>query len=109
MTDLWTYLKNSSKPIALYGSGNGADKILDKLVKDGVSERVAGVFVSDGFVRNKTYRGYRIESYDSIRERIGDMTVLVCFGSARPEVLANIDKIASEKELFVPDVTIYGE
>lgn len=109
MTDLWTYLKNSSKPIALYGSGNGADKILDKLVKDGVSERVAGVFVSDGFVRNKTYRGYRIESYDSIRERIGDMTVLVCFGSARPEVLANIDKIASEQELFVPDVPVYGK
>ena len=26
--DLWTYLKSISKPILIYGMGNGADKII---------------------------------------------------------------------------------
>ena len=35
MTDLWDYLKETDKPIALYGTGNGADKIIAKLEEDG--------------------------------------------------------------------------
>ena len=27
--DLWSYLSESTKPIILYGMGDGADKILD--------------------------------------------------------------------------------
>ena len=36
------------------------------------------------------------------------MTVLLCFGSARPEVLENIKRISAEQELYAPDVPVYG-
>jgi len=29
--ELWMYLKNSTAPIALYGTGDGADKIISVL------------------------------------------------------------------------------
>lgn len=37
------------------------------------------------------------------------MIVLLSFGSARPEVLENIKRIAAEQELYAPDVPVYGE
>ncbi len=109
MTDLWTYLRNTDKAIALYGGGNGADKILDKLIADGSASKVASVFASDGFVRSGKFRGFTVESYSSAKERLGDMIVLVCFGSARADVLRNIERIASENELYIPDVPVYGD
>ena len=48
MTDLWTYLKNCNKPIALYGTGNGADKVIDKLNNDGTE--ICGIFAFDDTV-----------------------------------------------------------
>ena len=44
----WDRLKNTKKPIVLYGMGNGADKILDWCDANGV--KVAAVFASDDFV-----------------------------------------------------------
>ena len=93
MTDIWTYLKNCNKHIVLYGTGNGADKILDELERNNIA--VSGVFASDGFAEAK--------------EKFPDMTVLMCFGSSRQEVLENIRNISSECELLAPDVPVYGE
>ena len=36
MTDLWQYLKNAEKPIVLYGTGDGADKILNVMAEKGI-------------------------------------------------------------------------
>lgn len=107
MIDLWNYLKNTSKPIVLYGMGNGADKILSVLDRYGV--KVSGIFVSDGFVRQKTFHGFRIYDYSSARAEFGDMIVLLCFGTALSDVIGNIKRIASECELYAPDVAVYGD
>lgn len=105
--DLWTYLQNTSKPVVLYGTGNGADKILDELGRRGVE--IQGIFASSGFVRNRTFRGFPVESYESCKERLGDMIVLMCFGSTRPEVWENINRISGEQEFYAPDVPVYGK
>ena len=42
---LWNRLKAHDKPIFLYGTGNGADKIIAALDKYGVS--LDGIFASD--------------------------------------------------------------
>ena len=108
--DLWSYLKNSSAPVALYGTGDGADKIISVLEKHDLADRIAAVFASDGFVRSRTFRGFKVESFDEARARLGDgMIVLVCFGSARPEVLENIERISKICETFVPDVPVCGD
>ncbi len=103
---MWTKLKETTKPIVLYGMGDGADKIVTVLERYGIN--VAGVFVSDGFVRNKLYRGMPLMSYDDAKKSFGDMVVLVAFGTSLPDVMANVKRIASEQELYVPDVPVYG-
>ena len=105
--DIWQYLKTNGKPIVLYGMGNGADKIIKAL--ESVSLKPSGVFATDGFVRDKLFHGMRLTSYSELKERFGSMTVLLCFGSSRPEVLENIKRISSEQELLAPDVPVYGE
>ncbi len=107
MRELWSYLKSAKKPILIYGMGNGADKVLDRLERDGAA--AAGVFASDGFVRGQSFRGFTVISYAAAKERFGSFIVLVAFGSGRAEVLENVARIAAEQELYVPDVPAYGE
>ncbi|MBR6564471.1 MAG: FkbM family methyltransferase [Clostridia bacterium] len=104
--ELWSYLKTAQKPIVLYGMGNGADKIINVLEKYDI--KISGVFASDGFVRDKLFHGFKISSYHELKEKFGDMIVLLCFGSSRPEVMENILKIASEQELYAPEVPVIG-
>ncbi len=104
--ELWQYLKTVNKPIVLYGMGNGADKIINVLESYGIS--FEGIFASDGFVRNKVFHGFKISSYAELKEKFGDMIVLLCFGSDREEVLLNIKRISGECELYAPDVPVIG-
>lgn len=106
MIDLWTYLKSTNKKILLYGTGNGADKILNELLRRGIE--VQGVFASNGFVRDRTFRGFKVLSFDAAREQFGDFLALVCFGSSLTPVMDNIKKISSEVELYAPDVPVIG-
>ncbi len=108
--NLWEYLAQERRPIALYGTGDGADKIINVLDSYGLKDLIAAVFASDGFVRDRIFRGFKVISYSECCEKLAgkDFIVLVCFGSSRPEVLSFVDKIASERELYVPDVPVYG-
>ncbi len=104
---LWDELQESKLPIVLYGTGNGADKILDVLLSHGISP--AGVFASEGFVRSRSFRGFPVRSYADFRSLYGrDMTVLVCFGSARNDVVGTVLRIAKECEVRIPDVPLFG-
>ena len=104
--ELWEYLKTAKKPIVLYGMGNGADKIIKVLESRGIS--FDGIFASDGFVRNKIIHGMPLESYETLKTRFRQMIVLLCFGTHLPEVIENIKKIASEQELYAPEVPVIG-
>ena len=103
---LWERLQAAEKPIVLYGMGNGADKILDFCADKKIP--VTGVFASDGFCRKHSFRGYPVMPYTQARDTFGDMIVLVAFGTARPEVIRNIERIAGEQELYAPDVPLMG-
>lgn len=105
--DLWQYLKTAAKPIVLYGMGNGADKIIKVLEQNGIPFK--GVFASDGFKKGKIFHGFEVESYADLKARFGDMIVLLCFGSARPEVIENVKKISLEQELYAPEVPVIGD
>lgn len=94
------------KPLVLYGMGDGADKLLRQLDRLGL--RPAGIFASDEFVRGQSFAGMPVLTYAQARERFGAMLVLVCFGTERPEVLANIAKIAAEQELYAPHLPLFG-
>ena len=95
------------RPVILYGTGNGADKIIDCLEIYGI--RPVGIFASDGFVRNRFFRGIRVSSYRDIVERYGeDITVLISFGTTNTEVLNFISKLDKCHEVIIPEVPLYG-
>ncbi|MEG1392906.1 MAG: FkbM family methyltransferase [Christensenellaceae bacterium] len=102
---LWEHLKAAQKPIFLYGMGDGAEKILKVLEKNHIS--VSGIFASDEFCRYQMFRGFEVCKYGDIMHK--DFIVLVAFGTQRREVLENIRKIASEQELYAPDVPVFGD
>lgn len=103
---MWNYLKKVSRPVVIYGMGNGADKIIDTLSLYGITP--VGVFASDDFVRGQSFRGFTVKRYSELKELYPDMIVLVAFGTFRDEVLDNIKRIMSESETFAPDVPVYG-
>lgn len=105
--DILIKLKNSNKPIVMYGTGNGADKMLDICKGHGIE--ISGVFASDGFVRKRMFRGFDVKSYIQIKEQFGDVVVLVVFGSDKEDVLENIKRISAEQELYIPALPLFGE
>ena len=106
MTDIWNRLKNEEKPILLYGTGNGADKILDELAKYDI--KISGIFASSGFVRDRMFRGFKVMSLEQAEEQFGDFIALFSFGSNRPEVIENIKQIMARHTLLAPEVPVCG-
>ena len=104
---LWDKLKNTDKPIIIYGTGNGADKIFDVLDKYGI--HVSAVFASDGFVRERIFRGYPVRSYNEIIDEYGNgIIVLLAFGTTLPDVTKLIQELDRKHELIIPDVPLYS-
>ena len=73
MNDLWQTLASLSAPLVLYGTGDGADKILDVMEAKGL--HADGVFASDGFVRKRTFRGMPVLSYREALARFGEASL----------------------------------
>lgn len=106
-TDIWKRLKGEARPIVLYGTGNGADRIIDILEKENI--KISGIFSSAAFVRDRYFRGYKVTDYETCKKAFPHMLVLMCFGSAREDVLSFVKNIAEENEVLAPDVPVYGE
>lgn len=107
-TSVWDVLRQTHKPVVLYGMGNGADKILDWCEKNDV--RVEGVFASDEFVRGQQFRGFTVERYDALRARLGDeLLVVIAFASERPEVLERFVQLAHTTQVVAPHLPLFDE
>ncbi len=105
---MWEKLKASSSPIVLYGTGNGADKLIDALAL--IGRKPDGVFASDGFVRRRTFRDMPVLSYAEARELFGDgMNVLIAFGSSLPDVMERMDKVAEKHITYIPELPLFGD
>lgn len=107
-TELWTHLQETAKPIVLYGMGNGADKILDICAAKNI--QVKGLFASDDFVRDKRFRGFKVEHYADMVERFGqDMIILIAFASELPELLERFRGLTAKHEVLAPHLPLFEE
>ena len=105
--DLWDRLAAETRPIVVYGMGNGADKLFSRLSEYSVT--VSDVFASDGFVRGHSYRGMRVLSFSEVREKYDDFVILLSFATSRPEVLEMLGEINEKYEMYIPDMPVAGE
>ncbi len=103
---MWQRLKNASKPIILYGMGDGAQKILNIL--NSLEIKVSGIMASDDFVRGHSFQGYEVKKLSDIEREFGSVIILVCFGTYLPEVMEGIVEISKRHELYAPDVPVIG-
>jgi len=104
---LWDELQTEKRPIFLYGTGNGGDKILDVCAARNIP--ITGVFASNGFVRSRTFRDMPVQAYSSVVETYGeDIVILLAFGTTLPEVTAFIDTLDARHTLYIPEVPLYG-
>lgn len=107
MTDLWSYLKQTTKPIVLYGMGDGADKILN--VCESKNIPVCGVFASDDFVRGQIFRSFTVKTYAAIKSEFPEPVILISFATRLDNVLQKIYNLSDIDEVFAPDVPVFGE
>ena len=103
---VWNVLKKKDKPLVLYGTGNGADKIIEELEKNGISPD--GIFASDGFVRDRSFHSMKVLSFSSALEKYPDMRVAIAFASSLDDVISNMQRIDKICETYAPDVPVYG-
>ncbi len=100
MTDFWKRIRETDLPVVMYGTGDAADRLIRLLGERGV--RISGVFVSDDFVRNRTFHSFRVLSYSRAREIFGRMAVVMGFGTHDGKTIENIKAIAAENEFYCP-------
>lgn len=105
--DVWQTLISASKPIALYGTGDGADKILDVFERYGIE--VCGVFASEEFVRSRFFRGMKVMSYNDVSALFGDFIVIIAFASSQDDVLEYFYTLSETHQTYAPDVPVVGD
>ena len=105
-SDMWEELKKESRPIVIYGMGNGADKLFDRLAVYGIN--VSDIFASDGFVRGHSFRGYRVKSFSEIKATYNDFVILLSFASNREDVIDMLAEIDAKYDMYVPDMPVAG-
>ena len=107
VTDMWDLLAQESRPIVVYGMGNGADKLIERFKKYNIE--ISDFFASDGFVRGHTFHGMRVKSFSEIKETYPEFVIVLSFASNRQDVIEMLEKIDSEHEMYVPDMPVAGE
>ena len=105
--DMWDMLASEKRPIVVYGMGNGADKLIDRFDKYGIT--ISDFFASDGFVRGHFFHGMRVKSFSEIKETYEDFVIVLSFASNRAEVIEMLADIDSKHEMYVPDMPVAGE
>ena len=96
----------AGRPLLLFGTGDGADKTVSYLSSIGASP--AGVFVSPGFARGQSFRGFPVLSADEALSEWKNPLILLCFATRDPAVIGRIEALSRRRELLVPDFPVAG-
>ncbi len=101
----WEFLKSTPLPIAVYGTGNGADRVFQEFERLGI--KVSAVVASDGFVRKRTFRGFEVKSVSQLENEIGDFVIALAFASPLTQVIENIKNLSLQHKVIMPSVPVY--
>lgn len=100
----WEKIKESGKPVVIYGMGNGADKVIDEFNR--LEIPILGVTASDDFVRGQIFRGFTVKK---LSEFGGDFIIAVAFATCIPDVMNHIYSLCDRYRVIVPCVPVFGD
>lgn len=99
---VWETLQKTELPIVVYGTGNGADKVIDEFERLGI--KISAVVVSDGYVRDRSFRGFKVQSLSDATKKFPNHLTVICFAVSNPYVLEN----TTENSALMPVVPVFG-
>ncbi len=102
----WETFKETKLPIVLYGTGLGADKVIDEFERLGI--KLSEVIASEGFVRDRFFRGYKVKSLGQIEAEYEDFIIALGFATCIPQIIEDIKAIAEKHKVLVPVVPVFG-
>ncbi len=102
----WERLKAETRPIFIYGMGDGAAKIMSVFQKYGIT--VAGVFASDEFVRGHSFAGFHVHKLSEVEELVKDFVIVLAFAAGYPSLVDYIRTLSRKYTLYAPDVPVIG-
>ena len=101
---VWQHLKETDKPIFMYGMGDGALKIMNVFDKYGI--KLEGIFASDDFQRGHSFMGFPIRKLSYIEENYSDFIIVLAFGTFREPLLSYLYNLSEKHEFYAPDVPV---
>lgn len=102
---LWHKLQQETRPILIYGMGNGAEKLLEQAQEYSVS--ISGIFASQDHSREGLmFQGYPVMAYDTALAAYPNCVILVAFGVYQEEVLARILLLSQTHTVYIPDIPL---
>ena len=104
--DIWQMLKETDRSVVIYGTGNGADKIIDEFER--LMIRISAVTASDDHIRGQFFRGFKVRSLSDAAAEFADPIIIIAFGSQRKEVIEHILSLAKKFTVLCADVPVYG-
>lgn len=102
----WQSLKEETRPLYIYGMGNGAEKIMAVFKEYGIE--VKGFFASDEFVRGHSFMGYKVKKYSEVCSEEDDFVIVLAFAAGYDSLIEKVENMAKEHTLYAPDVPIEG-
>ncbi len=105
--DIYDYLKNTDKPIIIYGMGNGADKVISQLERRSIT--VSGISASDDFVRGQSFHNLIVRRISDFEKEYEEFIIIIAFGTSLPDVMKHIFTLSRRHTVFAVDVPVYGD
>ena len=84
----WEKLQAETRPIFIYGMGDGAEKIMRVFREKSIP--LAGIFASDEFVRGHSFAGYKVRKLSEIEAQVDDFVIVLAFAAGYQSL---VDKI----------------
>ena len=102
----WEKLQAETRPIFIYGMGDGAEKIMRVFREKSIP--LAGIFASDEFVRGHSFAGYKVRKLSEIEAQVDDFVIVLAFAAGYQSLVDKIVELNSRHTLIVPDVPVAG-
>ena len=102
----WEKLQAETRPIFIYGMGDGAEKIMRVFREKSIP--LAGIFASDDFVRGHSFAGYKVRKLSEIEAQVSDFVIVLAFAAGYQSLVDKIVEIGKRHTLIVPDVPVAG-